>query len=95
MDSRVSVSKLSGFGLEGYTSRLDLERIIEHDPVSGSRSNQILQFRTGSWSDWISKKLNRIRYVYPNCIDHCKKMLNQRFFYINLIGSNIWTSLPD
>jgi len=53
---------------------------VEHDPVSGSRSNQILRFRTGSGSDWISKKLNRIRYGYPNCIDHCSKMLNQSFF---------------
>jgi len=29
---------------------------VEHHPVSGSRSNRILQFRTGSGSDWISKK---------------------------------------
>jgi len=63
--------------------------------VVGSRSNRILQFRTGSGSDWISKKLNRIRYGYPNCIDHCSKMLNQSFFSdINRIGSNIWTGLP-
>jgi len=25
-------------------------------------------------------KLNRIRYGYPKCIDHCSKMLNQSFF---------------
>ena len=29
---------------------------VEHDPVSGSRSNRILQFRTGSGLDGISKK---------------------------------------
>jgi len=28
---------------------------VEHDPVSGSRFNRILQFRTRSRSDWISK----------------------------------------
>jgi len=54
---------------------------VEHDPVSGSRSNRILQFRTGSGSDWISKIPNRIRYGYPNCIDHCSKMLNQTFIF--------------
>jgi len=42
---------------------------VEHDPVTGSRSNRILQFRTGL--DWISKKFNQIRYGYPNCIDRC------------------------
>jgi len=26
------------------------------------------------------KKINRIRYGYPNCIGHCSKMLNQSFF---------------
>jgi len=30
---------------------------VEHDSVSGSRSNRMVQFRTGSESDWISKKL--------------------------------------
>jgi len=68
---------------------------VEHDPVSGSRSNRILQFRTRSGLDWISKKLNRIKYGYPNCIDHCSIMLNQSFSDINRIGSNIWTGLPD
>jgi len=29
---------------------------VEHDPVSGSRSNWILHFRTGSGLDWILKK---------------------------------------
>ena len=67
---------------------------VEHDPVPGSRSNRILQFRTGSGLDWISQKLNRIGFGYPNCIDHC--MLTQSFFSdINRIGSNIWTGLPD
>jgi len=54
------------------------QRSVEHDPVSGSRSNRILHFRTGL--EWILKNLNRIRYGYPNCIDHCSKMLNQRVF---------------
>jgi len=30
-----------------------IETSVEHDPVSGSRSNRILHFRTGSWLDWI------------------------------------------
>jgi len=29
---------------------------VEHDPVSGSRPNQILHFRSGSRMDWILKK---------------------------------------
>jgi len=33
---------------------------VEHDLVSRSRSNRILQFSTGTRSDWISKKLYRI-----------------------------------
>ena len=42
--------------LKGNIDRIFLEDIsVEHDPVSGSRSNRILQFRTGSGSDWISK----------------------------------------
>ena len=53
----------------------------EHDPVPRSRSNRILQFRTGSRLDCILKKLNRIRYGCPNCIDHCSIMLNQSLFF--------------
>jgi len=46
--------------------------------------------------DFISQKLNQIRYGYSNYIDHCSKMLNLRGFTdINWIGSNIWTGLPD
>jgi len=33
-----------------------LQSSVEHDPVSGSRSNRILQFRTGSGLAWILKK---------------------------------------
>ena len=55
---------------------------VEHDPVSVSRSNRIPHFRTESGLDWISKKLNRIRYGYPNWIDHCSKMLNQSVFLV-------------
>jgi len=29
---------------------------VEHDPVSWSRSNRILQLKTGYGSEWISKK---------------------------------------
>ena len=61
---------------------LTLHISVENDPVSGSRSNRIMQFRTGPGLDWILKKLNRIRYGYPNCIDHCSKFLNQSFFWI-------------
>jgi len=69
---------------------------VEHDKVSGSRSKWILQFRTRSGSDSISKKLYRIKYGYPNRVDHCSQMLNQRVFSDgNRIGSNIWTVLPD
>jgi len=46
----------------------------------GSRSNRILHFRIGSELYWILKKLNGIRYGYPNCIDHCNEMLNQSLF---------------
>jgi len=48
-----------------------------------SRSNRILQFRTGSRLNWISKKLYRIRYEYPICVDHCSQMFNHRFFRIS------------
>jgi len=41
---------------------------VEDDPLSGSHSDRILEFRTGTGSDWILKKLNRIRYGYSNCI---------------------------
>jgi len=58
-----------------------LEYSVEHGLVSRSRSNRILQFRTGSGSDWISKIFNWIRYGYPNCVDHCSQMLNQRFLH--------------
>jgi len=33
-----------------------------------------------SGSDWNSKKLNRIRYGCPICINQCSKMLDQRVF---------------
>jgi len=55
---------------------------VEDDSVPGSRSNRILQFRTGSESEWISTKLYRIRHGYPKCVKHCSQMLNQRFFRI-------------
>jgi len=54
---------------------------VEHGLVSGSRSNRILHFRTGSGLNWILKKLNRIKCGYPNCIDHCSKMVIIRGFF--------------
>jgi len=33
-----------------------LDSSVEHDPVSGSRSNRILHFRSGLGLDWILKK---------------------------------------
>jgi len=35
---------------------MDVHGSVGHDPVFGSRSNQILQFRTESGSDWILKE---------------------------------------
>jgi len=48
-------------------------------------------------SDWtgFQKNLYRIGHGYPNCVDHCSRMLNQSFSDINRIGSNIWIVLPD
>jgi len=42
-----------------YTVVLNMIRFPDH---------VLLQFRTGSGLDWYLKKLNRIRYGYPNCI---------------------------
>jgi len=88
-----------GAGVESESEKCDSAHLyclssVENHLVSGSRSNRILQFRTGL--DWISKKLNRIRYGYPNRIDHCSLMLNQSSFKdINRIGSKIRTGFPD
>ena len=57
--------KPAGALLSVYLGSVLTHTSVEHDSVSGSRSNRVLQLRTGSGSDWISKKiLNRIRYVY-------------------------------
>ena len=53
---------------------LNMIRFPDRDPTG------FFHFRTGSGLDWILKNLNRIRYGYPNCINHCSKMLNQSFF---------------
>jgi len=69
---------------------LNMIRFPDRDTTGFCNSEQE-PHRTG-----FRKKLNRIRYGYPNCIDHCNKMLDQKFFSdINRIGSNIWTGLPD
>jgi len=66
---------------------------VKHYPVAGLRSNRIVQFTTGSG---FSNKLYRIRYGYPNCVDDCRRMFNQKGIPdINRIGSNIWTILPE
>jgi len=45
---------------------------------------------TGFWKKYL------IRYRYPNCVDHCIQMFDQRIFSdINRIGSNVRTVLPD
>jgi len=51
-----------------------MSRSLGCDPTGFCTSEPDLDW-TGFW-----KKLNRIRYGYPNCIDHCSKMLNQKFF---------------
>jgi len=69
---------------------LNMIRFLDRDPTGFCTSEQDPDW-TGFW-----KKLNRIRYGYPNCIDHWSKMLNQSVFSdINRIGSNISTCLPD
>ena len=53
---------------------------VEHDPVydpTGFCNSERNQDRTG-----FQKELNRIRYGYPNCVDHCSEMLDQRVFRI-------------
>ena len=48
--------------------------------------------------DWTGSRKNRYRngYGYQNCVDHCSRMLNQRFFSDeNRMGSNIWMVQPD
>jgi len=68
---------------------------VDHDLVAGSRSNRILPFRTGPGWTGFRKYLYGIGYGYPNCVDHCSRVLNQSFFSdINRNGSNIWILLP-
>ena len=43
------------------------------------QSDSALQNRIRIGLDF-EKKLNRTRYGYPKCIDHCSKMFNQSFF---------------
>jgi len=53
---------MSDSGLMGcYGGGLVLFSSVEHDPVSGSRSVWILQFRTGSGSDCISKNTQPVQ----------------------------------
>jgi len=61
--------------VHGYTPVLNMIRSPDRDPTGFCTSEPEPDW-TGFW-----KKLNRIRYGYPNCIDHCSKMLNQRVFF--------------
>jgi len=56
------------------TAVLNMIRSPDRDPT-GFCTSEPDQDLTGFW-----KKLSRIRYGYPNCIDHCSKMLNRRIF---------------
>jgi len=64
---------------------------VEHDPVSGSPSKWILQFRTGSGSDWISKNLSGsdMDIQIQTAVITAVKCLITVFTDINRIGSNI------
>jgi len=45
------------------------------DPIGLCNSETGPVVRTG-----FGKKLYRIRYGHPKCIDHCTQMINQSFF---------------
>jgi len=55
VNSVIFYEKPVGALLSVYLGSVLTHTSVEHDPVSGSRSNRILQFKTGSGSDWISK----------------------------------------
>jgi len=62
----------TGTGLKNFTVCSSLIFYsVANGPASWSWSNRILQIRTGPGLDWIFEKLNRNRFGYPNCIDHC------------------------
>jgi len=50
-------------------------RFPDRDPT-GFCNSEPEPDRTGFW-----KTRNPIRYGYPNCIDHCSKMLDQKVFF--------------
>jgi len=60
--------------LLAYLPALNMIRSQDRDPTGFCTSEPDPDW-TGFW-----KKLTRIRYGYPNCINHCSKMLNQRVF---------------
>ena len=75
---------------------LEVHASVEHDPVAGSRSNRILQFRTGSGFDWILKKNStRSDMDIQTALITSVICLIRVFSDINRIGSNILTGLPD
>jgi len=69
---------------------------VEHDPISGSWSNRILEYRTGSGLDWISESSTRSDMDIQTALITRVWCLNRVFFsVINRFGSYIPTSLPD
>jgi len=52
----------------------NLIRFPDRNPTE-FRNSEPDPYRTG-----FRKNLNRIRYGYPNCVDHCSNILNQSFF---------------
>jgi len=55
---------------QGWPTVLNMIRSPDRDPTGFCVSEPDPDW-TGFW-----KKLNRIRYGYPNYVDHCNKMLN-------------------
>jgi len=62
-----------------YTAVLNMIRSPDRDSIGFCTSEPDPDW-TGFWN-----KLNRIRYRYPNCIDHYSKLLNQSCFGYNWI----------
>jgi len=56
-----------------YSPELNTIRFPDRDPTGFCNSEPDL--------DWISQKLNRIGYGYPNCIDHCMLNAYSEFFF--------------
>jgi len=68
---------------------------VEQDPVSGSRFNRILRFRTGSVLDWISKISLAARIWISKLRWSLQWNASEGFSDVNRIGWNIWILPPD